>query len=84
MSSYLDYQQSIIDAGVLEAPKRIGLNPTIFDSELMSQHYADHQWIVFENSVEDRRMRREVGRMSQKLLKKLKNNLANPEAESLM
>ena len=84
MSSYLDYQQSIIDAGVLEAAKRIGLNPTIFDSELMSQHYADHQWIVFENSVEDRRMRLEVGRMSQKLLKKLENNLATPEAESLM
>ena len=84
MSSYLDYQQSIIDAGVLEAAKRIGLNPMIFDSELMSQHYADHQWIVFENSVEDRRMRHEVGRMSQKLLKKLKNNLATPEAESLM
>ena len=50
----------------------------------MSQHYAGHQWIVFENSVEDRRMRREVGRMSQKLLKKLENNLATPEAESLM
>ena len=57
MSSYLDYQQSIIDAGVLEAPKRIGLNPTIFDSEMISQHYEDHQWIVFENSVEDRKMR---------------------------
>ena len=56
MSSYLNYRQSIIDAGVLEAPKRIGLNPTIFDSEMMSQHDADHQWIVFENSVEDRRM----------------------------
>ena len=60
MSSHLDYQQSIIDAGVLEAAKRIGLNSTIFDSELMSQHYADHQWIVFENSVEDRKMRCEV------------------------
>ena len=84
MSSYLGYQQSIIDAGVLEAAKRIGLNPMIFDSELRSQHHADHQWIVFESSVEDRKMRREVGRMSQKLLKKLKNNLANPEAESLM
>ncbi|MGB0486212.1 MAG: hypothetical protein ACPGK1_16880 [bacterium] len=56
MSSYLDYQQSIIEEGVLEAAKRIGLNPTIFDSEVMSQHYAGHQWIVFENSVEDRRM----------------------------
>ena len=65
MSSYLDYQQSIIEEGVLEAAKRIGLNPTIFDSEVMSQHYAGHQWIVFENSVEDRKMRREVGRMSQ-------------------
>ena len=43
MSSYLDYQQSIIEEGVLEAAKRIGLNPTIFDSEVMSQHYADHQ-----------------------------------------
>ena len=53
MSSYLDYQQSIIEEGVLEAAKRIGLNPMIFDSELMSQHYADHQWIVFENAVED-------------------------------
>ena len=51
MSSYLDYQQSIIEEGVLEAAKRIGLNPTIFDSEVMSQHYAGHQWIVFENSV---------------------------------
>ena len=60
MSSYLDYQQSIIDAGVLEAAKQIGLNPMIFDSELMSQHYADHQWIVFENSVEDRKMGCEV------------------------
>ena len=38
MSSYLDYQQSIIYAGVLEAAKQIGLNPMIFDSELMSQH----------------------------------------------
>ena len=56
MSSYLDYQQSLIEEGVLEAAKRIGLSPMIFDSELMSQHYADHQWIVFENSVEDRRM----------------------------
>ena len=65
MSSYLNYKQSIIDAGVLEAPKRIGLNPTIFDNEMMSQHYADHQWIVFENAVEDRKMRRVVGRMSQ-------------------
>ena len=27
MSSYLDYQQSIIEEGVLEAAKRIGLNP---------------------------------------------------------
>ncbi|MEK9763747.1 MAG: hypothetical protein VW729_13785 [Deltaproteobacteria bacterium] len=51
MSSYLDYQQSIIEEGVLEAAKRIGLNPTIFDSEVMFQHYAGHQWIVFENSV---------------------------------
>ena len=65
MSSYLNYQQFIIDAGVLEVAKRIGLNPMIFDSELMSQYYADHQWIVFENAVEDRKMRREVGRMSQ-------------------
>ena len=65
MSSYLNYQQFIIDAGVLEVAKRIGLNPMIFDSELMSQYYAGHQWIVFENSVEDRKMRREVGRMSQ-------------------
>ena len=47
MSSYLDYQQSIIDAGVLGAAKQIGLNPMIFDSELMSQHYADHQgWFL--------------------------------------
>ena len=84
MSSYLDYQQSLIEEGVLEAAKRIGLNPTIFDSEVMSQHYAGHQWIVFENSVEDRRIRREVGRMSQKLLKRLENNLTTPEAESLM
>lgn len=60
MSSYLDYQQSIIFAGVLEAAKQIGVNPMIFDSELMSQHYADHQWMVFENSVEDRKMRCEV------------------------
>ena len=60
MSSYLDYQQSLIEEGVLEAAKRIGLNPTIFDSEVMSQHYAGHQWIVFENSVEDRKMRCEV------------------------
>mgnify|MGYP003339730781 FL=1 len=51
MSSYLDYQQSIIEEGVLEAAKRIGLHPTIFDSEVMSQHYAGHQWVVFENSV---------------------------------
>ena len=51
MSSYLDYQQSIIEEGVLEAAKRIGLHPTIFDSEVMFQHYAGHQWIVFENSV---------------------------------
>ena len=43
MSSYLDYQQSIIEESVLEAAKRIGLNPTIFDSEVMSQRYADHQ-----------------------------------------
>ena len=84
MSSYLDYQQSIIDAGVLEAAKRIGLNPMIFDSELMSQHYAGHQWIVFENSVEDRRIRLEVGRMSQKLLKKPENILSTPVAEGLM
>ena len=42
MSSYLDYQQSIIDTGVLEIAKRIGLNPVIFGSELMSQHYAGH------------------------------------------
>ena len=56
MSSYLDYQKSIIEEGILEAAKRIGLNPTIFDSEVMFQHYAGHQWIVFENSVEDRRM----------------------------
>ena len=84
MSSYLNYRQSIIDAGVLEAPKRIGLNPTIFDSEMMSQHDADHQWIVFENSVEDRKMRGEVGRMSQKLLKKLENILSTPVAEGLI
>ena len=84
MSSYLNYQQSIIDAGVLEAPKRIGLNPTIFDNEMMSQHYADHQWIVFENSVEDRKMRGEVGRMSQKLLKKLENILSTPVVEGLI
>ena len=84
MSSYLDYQQSIIYAGVLEAAKQIGLNPMIFDSELMSQHYADHQWIVFENSVEDRKMRGEVGRMSQKLLKKLENILSTPVAEGLI
>ena len=84
MSSYLNYRQSIIDAGVLEAAKRIGLNPTIFDSELMSQHYADHQWIVFENSVEDRKMRGEVGRMSQKLLKKLENILSTPVVEGLI
>ena len=84
MSSYPDYQQSIIDAGVLEAPKRIGLNPTIFDNEMMSQHYADHQWIVFENSVEDRKMRGEVGRMSQKLLKKLENILSTPVVEGLI
>jgi len=51
MSSYLDYQQSIIEEGVLEAAKRIGLHPTLFDSEVMSQHYAGHQWVVFENSV---------------------------------
>ena len=51
MSSYLDYQLSIIEKGVLEAAKRIGLNLTIFDSEVMPQHYAGHQWIVFENSV---------------------------------
>ena len=31
MSSYLDYQQSLIEEGVLEAAKQIGLNPTIFD-----------------------------------------------------
>ena len=84
MSSYLNYRQSIIDAGVLEAPKRIGLNPTIFDNEMMSQHYADHQWIVFENSVEDRKMRGEVGRMSQKLLKKLENILSTPVVEGLI
>ena len=84
MSSYLDYQQSIIEEGVLEAAKRIGLSPMIFDSELMSQHYADHQWIVFENSVEDRKMRGEVGRMSQKLLKKLENILSTPVAEGLI
>ena len=84
MSSYLDYQQPIIEEGVLGAAKRIGLDPTIFDSEVMSQHYAGHQWIAFENSVEDRRIRREVGRMSQKLLKRLENNLTTPEAESLM
>ena len=84
MSSYLDYQQSIIEEGVLGAAKRIGLNPTIFDSEVMSQHYAGHQWIVFENSVEDRRMCCEVGRMSQKLLKRLESNLPIPVAESLM
>jgi len=51
MSSYLDYQQSIIEEGVLEAAKRIGLDSTIFDTEVMSQHYAGHQWVVFENSV---------------------------------
>ena len=84
MSSYLDYQQPIIEEGVLGAAKRIGLDPTIFDSEVMSQHYAGHQWIAFENSVEDRRIRREVGRMSPKLLKRLENNLTTPEAESLM
>ena len=84
MSSYLNYRQSIIDAGVLEAPKRIGMNPTIFDNEMMSQHYADHQWIVFENSVEDRKMRGEVGRMSQKLLKKLENILSTPVVEGLI
>ena len=56
----------------------------IFDSELMSQHYADHQWIVFENSVGDRRMRREVGRMSQKLPKKLENILSIPVVEGLI
>ena len=84
MSSYLDYQQPIIEEGVLGAAKRIGLDPTIFDSEVMSQHYAGHQWIAFENSVEDRRIRREVGRMSQKLLKRLENNLTTLEAESLM
>ena len=84
MSSYLNYQQSIIDAGVLEVAKRIGLNPMIFDSELMSQYYADHQWIVFENAVEDRKMRGEVGRMSQKLLKKLKNILSTPVAKGLI
>ena len=43
MSSYLNCQKSIIDAGVLEVAKRIGLKPMIFDSELVSQHYADHQ-----------------------------------------
>jgi hypothetical protein len=36
MSSYLDYQQSIIEEGVLEAAKRIGLDSTIFDTEEMS------------------------------------------------
>ena len=56
----------------------------IFDSELMSQYYADHQWIVFENSVEDRRMLREVGRMSQKLPKKRENILLVPVAEGLI
>ena len=50
----------------------------------MPQHYAGHQWIVFENSVEDRRIRREVGRMSQKLLKKPENILSTPVAEGLM
>ena len=84
MSSYLDYQQPIIEEGVLGAAKRIGLDPTIFDSEVMSQHYAGHQWIAFENSVEDRRIRREVGRMSHKLLKKPENILSTPVAEGLM
>ena len=83
-SSYLKYQQSIIEEGVLEAAKRIGLNPTIFDSEVMSQHYTGHQWAVFENSVEDRRMRSEVGRMSQKLPEKLENKLLASVAEGLM
>ena len=50
----------------------------------MSQHYADHQWIVFENSVEDRKMRREVGRMSQKLPKKRENILLIPVAKGLI
>ena len=40
MSSYLDYHQSIIEEGVLEAAKRIGLDSTIFDTEVMSRRWS--------------------------------------------
>ena len=51
MSSYLDYEHFDSENNVLEAAKRVGLNAMISDSEVTSQHSADHQWIVFANSA---------------------------------
>ena len=49
MSSYLDYEQLTSENNVLEVAKRVGLNIMISDSEVTSQHFADHQQIVFAN-----------------------------------
>ena len=43
MSSYLDYEQLTSENNVLEVAKRVGLNIMISDSEVTSQHFADHQ-----------------------------------------
>ena len=51
MSSYLDYEHFNSENNVPEAAKRVGLNAMISDSEVTSQHFADHQWIVFANSA---------------------------------
>ena len=51
MSGYLDYEHFTSENNVLEAAKRVGLNAVISDSEVTSQHFADHQWIVFANSA---------------------------------
>ena len=84
MSSYLNYQQSIIDAGVLEVAKRIGLNPTIFDSEVMSQHYADHQGLFLRIQLKIVRCDVRFEECLKKLLKQLENILSTPVAEGLI
>ena len=54
MSSYLDYEHFDSENNVPEAAKRVGLNAMISDSKVTSQHFADHQWIVFANSAADK------------------------------
>ena len=51
MSSYLDYEYFTSENNNPEAANRVGLNVMTSDIEVTSQHFADHQWIVFANSA---------------------------------